>query len=285
MKLIKQSSIRIKIVIIGLMLMVFTASPSTVNAVYDHFQEDFSGEQFDTWTFEAFNFSEPFQAEDHTFSFDNDQLYSNGTYDGYTSNSAYIVDTTAFGQWSFDVYIPTTAEESLYFKRLFAILFSDLKMGPEGIDPNSTHWSSFGVSFSNQSAQFRAFNGSPGVLSDITKTIPMEFNQTQHYDLIRTTERFYVFIDQTNVLNVTLSQDIGSVINHFTINTGQGTNIIFDNVKITTDAIGALSELGVEIPPLSSEESDDSILFYTLGAGIIALIGSTSYWRISKKKI
>ncbi|MHA2252225.1 MAG: winged helix-turn-helix domain-containing protein [Candidatus Kariarchaeaceae archaeon] len=283
MKFIKQTLSQ-KFVISLVLLVLISGTTSRVDGVNYQFEEDFSDPNTDLWTFAAYNFSaEPFQPENNTFQIENGQLFSNGTFDGYTSNQAYIVDTTAFGAWSIDVNIPSTAEEDLYFDRLFAILMSDLKMGPPTVE-NSTHWGSFGFDFAINEFGFGAHNGTPNVLRNANGVVPMQFNQTQHYDLIRTTEKFYVFIDQTHVANFTLANDIGTDINYFTIVTPQGSNITFDNVKITTNATGLLTELGVSPKSVESAESVNRLLLFTIGAGTLGLLTGGSYYQIRKKK-
>lgn len=177
-------------------------------------------------------------------------------------------------------------------------------MGPPSIEPNSTFYSSFGIFIEKGILEFHAHDGTSTLFANQNEiTTLQKFDITQRYDMIRTDDRFYLFIDNSIIINVTLSSAIGTTINYFTINVGTGSNLSFDNIKITTDAQGVLESLNTistsdtfsntdtvsttdtnSLSDSSSESSSDS-LFFAVGTGSIALVGTVSYWRFNKKKI
>ncbi|MCE7733332.1 MAG: hypothetical protein GPJ54_00545 [Candidatus Heimdallarchaeota archaeon] len=307
MELLKLSSKKIKFAILGTIFILITGNNSAVYAVNYHFEDEFTDSPSELWKFKSYNrTSQPYQAVDHSFLIENGKLVSSGNDNGYSTNTAFIQDNTAFGAWSFDLYIPSTAQHDKFFNRLAAILLSELEMGPPNIEPNSTFYSSVGLIIENGILEFHAHDGTSTILANQREiTTLQKFDISQRYDMIRTDDRFYLFIDNSIIINATLSSSIGTATNYFTISVGTGSNLSFDNLKITTDAQGVLdSIINTSTSPTSPETStspettedptdvsdssslsNNDSLYFAVGTGSMALVSTVSYWRINKKKI
>jgi DNA-binding MarR family transcriptional regulator len=283
------------LVVIVLLLVFETANP--VYGVNHHYEQDFSDGLPTNVILKSYDFlpSTP-QPQTHTFVVNSDgRLLSNGTRDPFITNTIAMEDHTAFGGWSFDAYIPSTAQHDDWFDRYFAVLWSELIMGPVS-EPNSTNLASFTFFVENGNLDYRARNMTTiGLMMD--KPFPMQkFDQSQHYDVVRTLDRFYLFVDGEIALNITLSANIGPVINYFTINTGRGNQIWFDNIKITRDYSGLLNGLlGIEettsiasqetsVTNKNTSDSNNGLLLFGIGGSTIALASVISFWHISQKK-
>ncbi|MHA1991347.1 MAG: hypothetical protein ACW981_09355 [Candidatus Hodarchaeales archaeon] len=261
---------------LGFLLIFLTLFTFPGSAVDFSFKEDFNG-PMDNWTLQGTDWkSNGIVSINHTFSISSGELISGGASDRSKLNGAYIKDNTSVGGWSIDVLVPTSAKTHLPTDRIWGLLFSEIKMSKYENQPNSTKYPEFGINFRKLSCSFYAFAGTPEILLDELILLSMQkFDQKQHYDFIRTTERFYVFIDNEMALNTSFSSTIGSSINYFTISVAQGSNVTFDNLSITNDADELLNDLLSNSP--SSNVSGFSIFS-------IFLIGTLSIILIRKRK-
>jgi DNA-binding MarR family transcriptional regulator len=246
------------------------------------------------WTVEGINFDVVVddlpQITDPAFNFENGELDSPGDNTPNQHHQMSIPDNTAYGGWSLDIFIPSDTEPVAPFDRLAGLFASKLKMGFE------TNWPTFHIDIWEGRIFVGAENGSSGDNFGLDVGIPeIEYDKYQHYDLVRTEERLYVFIDNMVALNWTFTVDLDDTINYFTIVTAKGSNIRFDNIQITTDSTGLLDD--ILNPPVTSESTSqatdtgspdgptttDTVLV-ALGGGSVALAGGALSWRRYQKK-
>jgi hypothetical protein len=230
---------------LGILVILLTLITYPGSAVDFSFEEDFNDPNMDNWTLQGTDWkSFGIVSTNHTFSISSDELISGGASSGSKLNGAYIKDNTSIGGWSIDVLVPTGTQTHIITNRIWGLLFSEIQMSRYENQPNSTKYPEFGINFRKGSGNFYAYAGTPGILIDeLISVSNQKFDQKQHYDFIRTNERFYVFIDNEMALNTSLSSTIGDSINYFTIAAAQGSNVTFDNLKITKDANGILNDI------------------------------------------
>jgi DNA-binding MarR family transcriptional regulator len=272
---------RIIIAYTGVLVIFFIGFSLPVSGVIYHFEDDFSSTQSNDWTFESVNReARPYEYVNDTFIIENGQLVSSGAFNPFETNSAYLIDTTVNGAWSFDVYVPSRAEGDIIFQGLFSVMMSERQMGPPELGANLTRFPNFALHVTIGKLETFAWNGTDenANLRSVFFT-KQKFDRRQHYDIVRTLDRLYVFVDGSLIQNRTLSANIGPINNYFTINTGKGNGIRFDNFKITNDFNSKLNEI-LE----SATKFYNNPLFFAIGAGSVVLAGSVSYWRITKKK-
>ncbi|MHA2075733.1 MAG: hypothetical protein ACW97X_14020 [Candidatus Hodarchaeales archaeon] len=227
-----------------IVLLLFTISPGY--AVDYHFEEDFDDSDLSNWTLFGMDWqSIGIMPINHSFTISDDgELVSGGTSSSSNLNGAYIGDNTSVGVWSIDVFVPSNAQKHIPTDRIWGLLFSEVKMSEYEDEPNSTKYPDFGVNFRNEAGNFYVYSGTPGLEFDELISVSLQkFDQKQYYIFVRTTDRFYVFIDSEIALDIPLSSTIGSSINYFSIAVAQGSNVRFDNLKITKDVNEMLNEL------------------------------------------
>ncbi|MHA2172435.1 MAG: hypothetical protein ACXAB7_21400, partial [Candidatus Kariarchaeaceae archaeon] len=236
---------RIIIAYTGVLVIFFIGFSLPVSGVIYHFEDDFSSTQSNDWTFESVNReARPYEYVNDTFIIENGQLVSSGAFNPFETNSAYLIDTTVNGAWSFDVYVPSRAEGDIIFQGLFSVMMSERQMGPPELGANLTRFPNFALHVTIGKLETFAWNGTDenANLRSVFFT-KQKFDRRQHYDIVRTLDRLYVFVDGSLIQNRTLSANIGPINNYFTINTGKGNGIRFDNFKITNDFNSKLNEI------------------------------------------
>ncbi|MCH8908030.1 MAG: hypothetical protein IH840_13160 [Candidatus Heimdallarchaeota archaeon] len=302
MKITNRSSFNAKLAFVGVLLILTLGSVTPAYAVNYHFEEDFSNSLLPDWTFLQVDFSGAFTvSENHTFVVENEELVSTGNFDAFKENGAFIEDNTAFGGWSLDVYLPSNLNSNSDHQ----IMMTKQQIGFETI------WSIFGLGIDKDSLVLSGHNGTQGGFRTETAVSVMQYGQFQHYDVIRTVDRFYVFIDNMLALNATFTLNLDTSINYFALVSTQGSNGRFDNIKITTDGTGLLNEIlnrtitttettsptettsTTEEPETTSVVTDTTetssngetlFLVIGIGSGGITLLGGTFYWRRFQKK-
>ncbi|MCE7737597.1 MAG: hypothetical protein GPJ54_22090 [Candidatus Heimdallarchaeota archaeon] len=302
MKLNKQSSFKINLTYFGVMLILTLGSATPSYAATYHFEDDFSDPLLSGWKFVQVDFSSvPTATVNHTFVIQNEELVSTGTLDVFKENAVFVPDNTAFGGWSFDLYLPS----SLTLSQDHQIMMSREELGYE------TFHAIFSLNIERDSLNLRTFNGTDSHDHDggISTTVTLiEYDKYQHYDLIRTVDRFYVFIDKIMALNMTLTLNLDTSVNYFGLVATQGSNARFDNIQITTDGIGLLNELlglatsnpsdsssssiiesetsssSLTVDSSNEVSSSDETLFLTIGPGAITLLVGGFFWRKYQQK-
>ncbi|MHA2249380.1 MAG: hypothetical protein ACXAD7_03410 [Candidatus Kariarchaeaceae archaeon] len=291
MKLLKISSMHIKFQILGIVFLMVIGNCYPVYAVEYRFEEDFSDEPDEDWEFGAWNYSSTgsFEQANHTFTYEG-ELVSGGEPNGGISNYAVKNETTAFGAWSLDIYIP---DEPLtnHWGASFAIEFDYLKPSLYYEEPGKTAWPEFNLDGYGNGLKLQVWNKTKDPSSDRLKVeitdSGLKFGTTQHFDIIRTSDTFYVYNDQDLILETEFPSIYGPEINYFAVIAAQGSGVKFDNIKISTDAQGVLDSEGLDTRNPTEDgksESTSDSAFYAVGVGIVALTGSVSYWRINQKK-
>ncbi|OLS27003.1 MAG: hypothetical protein HeimC2_13460 [Candidatus Heimdallarchaeota archaeon LC_2] len=286
MELLKLSSKKIKFTILGILFILITGNNSPVYAVSYHFAEDFSIAPDTDWKFSAWFYppSLDYEKTNHTFTFD-DELISAGEPNGKVSNYATKNDTTAFGAWSFDIFIPTNPLTNVWGAS-FSIEWDYLKLTSYFGEPDGADWPEFILDGYGEGLRMQAWNKTKDPFSDRLKFAQsdsgLKFDTYQHFEVIRTPADFYVYNGGNLIFETEFSSNLGPEINYFTVIAAQGSGVKYDNIKITSDYQGVLDSL---LSESDNSESGSNALFYTLGVGIVALIGGRSYSRFKLKEI
>ena len=269
----------IKVNLTGLIvILTFLVSITSVSAVVYHYEEDFSNSISSNYIMEGMKFGIPGNPAEiiHTWNIENGELVSEGEFSATDNNLLYINDATAYGAWSFDVYLPEGVQEAPFPHRVFTFILSELLFGPNK-EVEGQFFGDYHIEVSENDIALEYFNGTEYDFHAIA-TEPLTLrNSFNHYDFIRNQTHVFVYIDGEEIIGAEFPSSVGDTINYVNFLTPQGNGVRFDNITITDDADGLLSELNSQPTYESSSESseDDSPIGYggfILGIGLIVIL-------------